>query len=46
MDADILSRRFEHIGARAVVGDNPLFGHVTLDRTIRSPLAELAASFL
>ena len=23
-----------------------LFGHVTLDRTIRSPLAELAAAFL
>jgi predicted ribonuclease YlaK len=25
---------------------NPLFGHVTLDRTVRSPLAEYAATIL
>jgi PhoH-like ATPase len=25
---------------------NPLFGHITLDRTVRSPLAELAATIL
>ncbi|HJR92798.1 MAG TPA: PhoH family protein, partial [Acidimicrobiia bacterium] len=25
---------------------SPLFGHVTLDRTIRSPLAEMAATIL
>jgi PhoH-like ATPase len=25
---------------------NPLFGHVTLDRTVRSPLAEYAANIL
>ena len=25
---------------------NPLFGHVTLDRTVRSPLAEYAAKIL
>ncbi len=31
MDRDTLSRRFERIGARAVVGDGPLTGRVTLD---------------